>query len=140
MNKGFSFTDRVTTVTLFSIGLFVSVRGIYWIINIEKSLGESDFYIALHSVMPLYVWGILVLISGVMLMLSSMFYGQRQENNISLRLVVLGGAGGALVNFLMSSAALFNAINWLTPVQFLIMAGLLGFISFVAGVELYARR
>lgn len=140
MNKGFSFTDRVTTVTLFSIGLFVSIRGIYWIIKRENALVESDFYNALHSVMPLHIWGILVLASGVTLMLSSMFYGQRQENNISLRLIVLGGAGGALVNFLMSSAALFNAINWLTPVQFLIMAGLLGFISFVAGVELYARR
>lgn len=140
MNKGFSFTDRVTTVTLFSIGLFVSIRGIYWIIKRENALVESDFYSALHSVMPLHIWGILVLASGVTLMLSSMFYGQRQENNISLRLIVLGGAGGALVNFLMSSAALFNAINWLTPVQFLIMAGLLGFISFVAGVELYARR
>lgn len=140
MNKGFNFTDRVTTITLFSIGLFVSIRGIYWIIKRENALVESDFYNALHSVMPLHAWGILVLTFGVTLMLSSMFYGQRQENNISLRLVVLGGAGGALVNFLMSSAALFNAINWLTPVQFLIMAGLLGFLSFVAGVELYGRR
>lgn len=140
MNKSFRFTDRVTTVTLLALGLFISVRGLYWTIQQENVLSESDFYSALHTVMPIWFWGILLLFFGVALVLSSTFYGQNSENNISLKLLLFGGAGGAITHFVMSSAALFNAINWLTPVQFLIVAGLLGFLSFVAGVELYDRR
>lgn len=140
MNKSFRFTDRVTTVTLLALGIFISVRGLYWTIQQENVLSESDFYSALHTVMPIWLWGILLLFFGVALVLSSTFYGQNSENNISLKLLLFGGAGGAITHFVMSSAALFNAINWLTPVQFLVVAGLLGFLSFVAGVELYDRR
>lgn len=140
MNKSFRFTDRVTTVTLLALGIFISVRGLYWTIQQENVLSESDFYSALDTVMPILFWGVLLLFFGVALVLSSTFYGQNSENNISLKLLLFGGAGGAITHFIMSSAALFNAINWLTPVQFLVVAGLLGFLSFVAGVELYDRR
>lgn len=140
MNKEFSYTDRVTTVTVLALGLFVAVRGLYWFVNQQSVLGESEFYNALHVVMPIFSWGVVLLISGTCLILASIFFGQRKINNASLKLVFVGGTAGAIIHFLMASAALFNAINWITPAQFLILTGLLGFIGFLAGVELYVRR
>ena len=140
MNKEFSFTDRVTTVTLLSLGLFIGIRGLYWSINQQDVILESDFYEALHQVLPIYVWGVLLLAFGVSLVLASFFYGSKKISNISYKLVIFGGTGGAIIHFLMTSAALFNAINWITPAQFLVMTGLLGFVGFMAGVELYGRK
>ena len=67
MNKEFSFTDRVTTVTLLSLGLIIGIRGLYWSINQQDVILESDFYEALHQVLPIYVWGVLLLAFGVSL-------------------------------------------------------------------------
>lgn len=140
MSKSFNFENRATTVTLLSLGLIMSVRGLYWSINQQDVILESDFYEALHQVLPIYIWGVLLLAFGVSLILASFFYGSKKINNISYKLVIIGGTGGAIIHFLMTSASLFNAINWIAPAQFLIMTGLLGFIGFVAGVELYGRK
>lgn len=140
MSKSFNFENRVTTVTLLSLGSFISIRGFYWTLKQNEVLLESDFYSAMDKVMPIYIWGTMLIIFGVSLMLASFFYGHKKENNIFLKLILFGGIGSSLIHFIMSSASLFNAINWITPAQFLIMTGLLGFIGLMAGVELYARK
>lgn len=140
MGKSFNFENRVTTVTLLSLGLFIAIRGLYWSLKQNEVLLDSDFYSAMHNVMPIYIWGAMLIVFGVSLILSSFFYGHKKESNIFLKLIVFGGIGGALIHFIMSSASLFNAINWITPAQFLIITGLLGFIGVMAGVELYVRR
>ena len=139
-NKDFRFEDRITTVSFLSLGLFVGVRGFYWTVRQDAVLGESAFYSALHEVMPIWFWGILLLVFGAFLILASFFYGRMSVNKLSLYFVLIGGTGSAIIHFLMASAALYNAINWLTPAQFVIVTGLLGFAGFMAGVELYARR
>src|SRR5699024_6900610 len=120
--------------------LIIGISGLYWSINQQDVILESDFYEALYLVLPNYVWGVLLLAFGVSLIIASFFYGSKKVNNLSYKLVIMTGTGGALIHILMISAALFNAINWITPAQFLVMTGLLGFVGFVAGVELYGRR
>ena len=139
-NKEFRFEDRITTVSFLSLGLFVGIRGFYWTLRQDAVISESDFYSALNEVMPIWLWGILLLIFGAFLMLASFFYGRMSVNKLSLYFVLIGGTGSAIIHFLMASAALYNAINWLTPAQFVIMTGLLGFAGFLAGVQIYARR
>ena len=139
-NKEFRFEDRITTVSFLSLGLFVGVRGFYWTLRQDAVISESDFYSALNEVMPIWLWGILLLIFGAFLMLASFFYGRMSVNKLSLYFVLIGGTGSAIIHFLMASASLYNAINWLTPAQFVIMTGLLGFAGFLAGVQIYARR
>ena len=139
-NKEFRFEDRITTVSFLSLGLFVGVRGFYWTLRQDAVISESDFYSALNEVMPIWLWGILLLIFGAFLMLASFFYGRMSVNKLSLYFVLIGGTGSAIIHFLMASASLYNATNWLTTVQFIILTGWLGFIGFLAGVEIYARR
>ena len=140
MSGNFTIHDRLATLSLFGLGVFVDVRGLYWFVSPENVTKESAFYQALNDVMPIWIWGLLLLAFGTCLILSSLFFGKRSVNNISDHFMLIGGLGSAIIHFLMSSAAVYNALNWLTPAQMLIMTAWLGFVGFLGGLGIYERR
>ena len=140
MNETFTVSDRISTLSLFGLGVFVDIRGFYWFVNQESVIHESDFYSALHEVMPIWLWGFILLIFGSCLLIASIFFGKRSVNNITNYFMLIGGTGSAIIHFLMASASIYNAINWLTPAQFIAMTAWLGFVGFIGGVDIYGRR
>lgn len=140
MNEQFTIRDKLATLSLFGLGVFVDVRGFYWFTSQNSVINESDFYRALHEVMPIWIWGLLLIIFGTCLILSSLFFGKRSVNNTSDYFMLIGGLGSAIIHFLMSSAAVYNALNWLTPAQMIIMTAWLGFVGFLGGLGIYGRR
>lgn len=54
--------------------------------------------------------------------------------------MLIGGLGSAIIHFLMSSAAVYNAINWITPAQFIAITAWLGFVGFLGGLGIYGRK
>ncbi|MBF0814033.1 hypothetical protein IR133_09910 [Staphylococcus saprophyticus] len=140
MEGKFELPQKLATLSLFGLGVFVDIRGMYWFVNQESVLNESEFYKALHEVMPIWLWGLLLLIFGTCLILASLFFGKRSINNVSNYFMLLGGTGSAIIHFLMASAGIYNAINWLTPAQFVVMTAWLGFVGFMGGVDIYGRR
>lgn len=140
MEGKFELPQKQATLSLFGLGVFVDIRGMYWFVNQESVLNESEFYKALHEVMPIWLWGLSLLIFGTSLILSSLFFGKRSINNVSNYFMLIGGTGSAIIHFLMASAGIYNAINWLTPAQFVVMTAWLGFVGFMGGVDIYGRR
>ena len=140
MNENFTLHDKLATLSLFGLGVFVDTRGVYWFISQEKVINESDFYRALNEVMPIWIWGLILLVFGTCLILSSLFFGIRSVNNASNYFMLVGGVGSAIIHFLMASASIYNAINWITPVQFIAMTAWLGFVGFLGGLGIYGRR
>ena len=140
MNEHFTIRDKLATLSLFGLGVFVDVRGLYWFTSPENVIKESAFYQALNDVMSIWIWGLLLLIFGTCLILSSLFFGKRSVNNTSNYFMLAGGVGSAIIHFLMSSASVYNAINWLTPAQMLTMTSWLGFVGFLGGLGIYGRR
>lgn len=140
MEGKFELPQKQATLSLFGLGVFVDIRGMYWFVNQESVLNESEFYKALHEVMPIWLWGLLLLIFGTCLILASLFFGKRSINNVSNYFMLIGGTGSAIIHFLMASAGIYNAINWLTPAQFVVMTAWLGFVGFMGGVDIYGRR
>lgn len=69
----------------------------------------------------------------------SFFLPKREMNNTFNYLIMLGGAGNALFYFLMTSASIFHAINWLTPLQFSTLA-VLNILICVLGVIGIVRK
>lgn len=136
----FELPQQLATLSLFGLGVFVDIRGFYWFVNQKSVLHESEFYRALHEVMPIWLWGLFLLVFGTSLILSSMFFGKRSINNVSNYFMLIGGTGSAIIHFLMASAGLYNAVNWLTPAQFVIMTAWLGYVGFMGGVDIYGRR
>lgn len=139
-NKEFGTSNKLATLSLFGLGVFVDIRGFYWTINQDSVLNESEFYQALHNVMPIWVWGVLLIIFGTSLMIASIFFGKRNVNNKTYYFMLFGGTGSAVIHFLMASASIYNSINWLTPMQFVVLTAWLGFVGFLGGLELYGRK
>lgn len=140
MEGKFELPQKQATLSLFGLGVFVDIRGLYWFINQESVLSESEFYKALHEVMPIWLWGLALLICGTCLIISSLFFGKRSVNNVSNYFMLFGGTGSAIIHFLMASASIYNAINWLTPAQFVVMTAWLGYVGFMGGVDIHGRR
>ncbi|MCG2325787.1 hypothetical protein K4S27_06020 [Staphylococcus epidermidis] len=121
------------------VGLLMFERGFFWAKEQEDVLDDSQFYIALHNIMPIWIWGILGMIFSLMLIVAPFFLPKHQINNTFNYLIMLGGAGNALFYFLMTSASIFHAINWLTPLQFSTLA-VLNILIFVLGVIGIVRK
>ncbi|WP_145461538.1 hypothetical protein [Staphylococcus saprophyticus] len=140
MNENFITHDKLATLSLFGLGVLVDIRGLYWSISPERVIEESDFYRALNEVMPIWIWGLILLIFGTCLILSSLFFGKRSVNNVSNYFMLIGGLGSFIIHFLMSSASVYNAINWLTPAQLIAITAWLGFVGFLGGLGIYGRK
>ena len=140
MNEQFTIRDKLATLSLIGLGVFVDIRGFYWFISPERVIEESAFYQALNDVMPIWIWGLLLLVFGTCLILSSLFFGKRSVNNISDYFMLIGGLGSSIIHFLMSSAAVYNALNWITPAQLIAITAWLGFVGFLGGLGIYGRK
>ncbi|WP_232620114.1 hypothetical protein [Staphylococcus pettenkoferi] len=140
MNEQFTIRDKLATLSLIGLGVFVDIRGFYWFISPERVIEESAFYQALNDVMSIWIWGLLLLIFGTCLILSSLFFGKRSVNNVSNYFMLIGGLGSSIIHFLMSSAAVYNALNWITPAQLIAITAWLGFVGFLGGLGIYGRK
>ncbi len=140
MNEQFTIRDKLATLSLIGLGVFVDIRGFYWFISPERVIEESAFYQALNDVMPIWIWGLLLLVFGTCLILSSLFFGKRSVNNTSDYFMLIGGLGSSIIHFLMSSAAVYNALNWITPAQLIAITAWLGFVGFLGGLGIYGRK
>ncbi|WP_204206002.1 hypothetical protein [Mammaliicoccus sciuri] len=137
MNK-MSLPEMISSTLLFGLGVFSLWRGLFFTIEQESVLNDSEFYRALHQVMPIWVWGILMSISSIFLIASSWLIPKR--NKLFHWMLFLGGLTCSFMYLTMTSAGLFNAINWLSPMQFATLSAVCGVIAFFGGAELYARR
>ncbi|RIO07700.1 hypothetical protein [Mammaliicoccus sciuri] len=137
MNK-MSLPEMISSTLLFGLGVFSLWRGLFFAIEQEAVLSDSEFYKALHQVMPIWVWGILMAISSLFLIYSSWLMPRR--NRLFHWSLFLGGVTCSFMYLMMTSAGLFNAINWLTPMQFATLSAVCGVIAFFGGAEIYARR
>lgn len=137
MNK-LSLPEMISSTLLFGLGVFSLWRGLFFTVRQDAVLSDSEFYRALHQVMPIWAWGILMIVSSLFLISASWCIPKR--NNLFHILLLTGGSMCCLMYLLMTSASLFNAINWLTPMQFATLSAICGVVAFFGGAELYARR
>lgn len=137
MNK-LSLPEMISSTLLFGLGVFSLWRGLFFTIQQETVLSDSEFYKALHQFMPIWIWGILMAISSLFLIYSSWLMPKR--NSLFHWSLFLGGATCSFMYLMMTSAGLFNTINWLAPMQFATLSAVCGVIAFFGGAEIYARR
>ena len=145
MRKVFNF-DKLDTKEIYLIannlllGTTITGRGVLWFASQTAVINDSPFYLALHNVMPIWVWGLIVMITGA-IFTSSAFHVTSMD--VSLKyywLSCVGGLSSSVFYFFMLVASLNNNLNWLTPFNFLILTVWTGVIGFVSGAEIYARR
>lgn len=135
-----SFSETVSFITILGLSLVSFVRGAFWTIQQSRVISDSEFYMKLHEIMPIFIWGILLVVSSTVLMLSAIALPKQSYNNMCNWLLCAGGLFNAVMYFLMTSASIFNSINWLTWVQFAVFTVIFASLSFVGGANIYERR
>ncbi|PHK50804.1 hypothetical protein [Staphylococcus edaphicus] len=122
------------------LGATITGRGVLWFTRPESVLHDSPFYLALHEIMPIWLWGLIVMVTGIIYTSSALFVTS-MEHSIKYHLVsFVGGGTSAIFYFIMTSAGMYNNLNWLTPFNFLILTVWTGVLAFIGGAEIYARR
>lgn len=135
-----SFNYKVLAIFIFGFGLLMFERGFFWAKEQNTVLNDSEFYLALHQVMPIWLWGVLGMIFSFFIILAPVFLPKQQVSDKFNFLLILGGSGNAIYYFLLTSASIFNAINWLTPVQFSTLAMINALIAYYGGADVARKR
>lgn len=135
-----SFNYKVLAIFIFGFGLLMFERGFFWTKEQNTVLNDSEFYLALHQVMPIWLWGVLGMLFSLFIIIAPVFLPKQQVSNKFNFLLILGGSGNAIYYFLLTSASIFNAINWLTPVQFATLAMINALIAFNGGADVARKR
>lgn len=135
-----SFNYKALAIFIFGFGLLMFERGFFWTKEQNTVLNDSEFYLALHQVMPIWLWGVLGMLFSLFIILAPVFLPKQQVSNKFNFLLILGGSGNAIYYFLLTSASIFNAINWLSPVQFATLAIINALIAFNGGADVARKR
>lgn len=135
--KKLSTAELINTILLFGFGVFTMIRGIFWLREQESVINDSAFYAVLHHIMPIWIWGLIIIVTSLFLIAAS--WALPRRNYMAYALLFVGGLVNSIVYFFMTSASMFNAINWLSPAQFAILTAICCGLSFVGGAELYER-
>ena len=61
------------------VGLLMFERGFFWAKEQEDVLDDSQFYIALHNIMPIWVWGTFGMVFSLMLIIALFSYLKENE-------------------------------------------------------------
>lgn len=135
-----SFNYKVLAIFIFGFGLLMFERGFFWTKEQNTVLNDSEFYLALHQVMPIWLWGVLGMLFSLFIILAPIFLPKQQISNKFNFLLIFGGSGNVIYYFLLTSASVFNAINWLTPVQFATLAMINALIAYYGGADVARKR
>lgn len=138
--KDLTLTEIIASIMIFSYGFREFLRGFFWAKEQKDVLDDSTFYLALHHIMPIWMWGIIVMFAGVLVMISAFCVGSSDQNTRFSKLLLVGGFASALLYFLMTSASIYHAINWLTTAHMALMSATGFLMAFIGGADVYARR
>ena len=134
----YNFNEVINFILLLGLGAFTFSSGFFFLKEQETVLGDSDFYIALHHIMPIWVWGLIIMGASLLLMVAAFFLPRQNTNNVCNFLIVIGGFSCAILYFLMTSASIYNSINWLSTVQFSILSAVCFAVGFIGGTDIHA--
>lgn len=138
--KDNEITFKMFSILMISVGLLMFERGFFWTKEQNDVLDDSDFYMALHQIMPIWMWGILGMLFSILIIIAPFFLPKQHLNNKFNYLCLIGGTGNGVFYFLMTSASIFNAINWLSPLQFATLTTINFLIAFYGGVAVARKR
>lgn len=138
--KDLTLAEIIASVMVFCYGFREFLRGFFWIKEQDDVLDDSSFYLALDNILPIWGWGIIVMLAGIVVIISAIFISSADQNSNFSKFILVGGFMSAVLYFLMTSASIYHSINWLTTVHMGLMSATGFVVSYIGGADLYARR
>lgn len=128
--------EALAFVMIAGFAIFTFMRGLFWFVESEKVISDSEFYSALDDLMSIWIWGLLLMIVAIILFAAAWLIPKYRLTNTCQFLLIVGGIGAMIIYFLMASASIYNAINWLTWAQFAVLTAKSGGMAFIGGMML----
>ncbi|WP_239740698.1 hypothetical protein [Mammaliicoccus sp. P-M59] len=138
--EGLKIEGIIASLCLFGFGLLTGERGMFWIAESDAVIKDSDLYLSLHQVMPLSIWGIFFFLGGVCLILGSVFLPSINHSKKAAIFIMIGGLISSIFYFIMSTVGVYNALNWLSWVQYLTFWALTAILTFIGGSYLWQKK
>lgn len=138
--EGLKIEGVIASLCLFGFGLLTGERGMFWIVESGTVIKDSDLYVALHQIMSLSIWGIFFFLGGVCLILGSVFLPSINHSKKAALFIMIGGLISSIFYFIMSTVGVYNALNWLSWVQYLTFWALTAILTFVGGSYLWQKK
>ncbi len=138
--EGLKIEGIIASLCLFGFGLLTGERGMFWIVESDTVIKDSDLYLSLHQIMPLSIWGIFFFLGGVCLILGSVFLPSINHSKKAAMFIMIGGLISSIFYFIMSTVGVYNSLNWLSWVQYLTFWALTAVLTFVGGSYLWQKK
>ena len=140
MDKRMSYAEIIASLMLLGSGLLTFERGLFWILENQSSLNDSPLYTTLSHAMPLWAWGLMFAASGLFIMCASWKLPRRATGKSFAWFLLIGGLGSSVAYFIITVAGFDSASNWLTPVQYITLSGMNGFLAFLGGSRIWQMK
>lgn len=138
--EGLKIEGIIASLCLFGFGLLTGERGMFWIVESGTVIKDSDLYVALNQIMPLSIWGVFFFLGGVFLILGSVFLPSINHSKKAALFIMIGGLISSIFYFIMSTVGVYNALNWLSWVQYLTFWAVSSSLAFIGGSYLWRKK
>ncbi|MCJ0918720.1 hypothetical protein [Mammaliicoccus sciuri] len=138
--EGLKIEGIIASLCLFGYGLLTSERGTFWGVESDKVIKDSDLYLVLNQLMPLSIWGIFFFLGGVCLILGSVFLPSINHSKKAAMFIMIGGLISSIFYFIMATVGVYNALNWLSWVQYLTFWAISSSLAFIGGSYLWQKK
>ena len=139
LEKRLTQVESIASATLFIFGIFTSMRGLNWVVFSETSR-DYTVYSAIVAVAPLYFWGGLLLIGGLMLMVASWLLPRWMTKRRFSIILLIGGFITSITHFIIAIATFNQHGTWLVPSQMVVLSALGGILAFFGGAHLWNTK
>lgn len=138
--EGLKIEGVIASLCLFGFGLLTSERGTFWGVESHTVIKDSDLYVALNHLMPLSIWGMFFFLGGVCLILGSVFLPTINHSKKAALFIMIGGLISSVFYFIMATVGVYNALNWLSWVQYLTFWAISSSLAFIGGSYLWQKK
>lgn len=139
-DRGLSTSESLSALLLYSFGILSAIRGAFWLSAGSSAVHDFDMYAALASIAPLRFWGVLILSSGLVIMISAYLLPKRRRTNSFFYALLVGGFVASVVYFAVAVAGISQAQNWMTPLQIILLSASHGMLAFIGGANVWNKR
>ncbi|MBC6308104.1 hypothetical protein HCJ66_00925 [Listeria sp. FSL L7-1582] len=129
------YKEILAILFLLYTSLFNIITGFFLIISGDAITEKSRTYQLMEEIMGINAWGLLFIVSGVLLFIANI-----QETGTKFINFIVGGTVGAAILFLYASASFEVSHSMMLPARYAISGCFNLFIALLGGLEVWKQK
>lgn len=135
-----TFSEKFSVLSFFMLGIYVLIRAVYWGVNSNSAISDSQLYRALAEIAPLNIWAIPFGISGLLLIWASALLIKQSTSKTFDFVLIFGGLLAFGCHIMLALASVSNGVNWMTPATNCVLSILFLSMAYLGVESLWKKR